>query len=1406
MEIGVLGPVTVGGGAVALSPRDRVVLAALVARAGEAVPAAELADALWNGSPPASWTKVVPGCVMRLRRALGDAGAIETVGSSYRLVVEQVEIDAARFRQRVARGHELQQLGEPDRAVHVFAEALELWRGRAYSETDEAPIERVEASALEELRADTEEALVAARLEVGALGEAVGEAQALVVREPLREKRWALLAQAQYRAGRQGDALQTLRDARTTIAEELGLDPGPELAELERAILRHDSSLRVGEAATPPSLDCPYFGLVPAGLDDADLFFGREHELRSWLPALAESGVLVIAGPSGVGKSSLARAGVAAALRSQGRTVSVITPGARPMAALEGGVASGPRALIIDQCEEALVLCQDPAEQQRFFRTLAEGFSHELLVITLRADRLGDLANHPEFARLVERNLVLLGQLDTDGLRAVIERPARQAGLLLEPGLVDLLLRDVADEPGALPLLSHALRQTWLRREGRTLTVAGYTEAGGISGAVAQTAEQLYGELSEEQRRRLQSLLLRLVDATPELLPTRRRMPIDVVAADPRRAELVRLLVDARLLTSDDGTVEVAHEALARAWPRLTEWLEQDVDGQRILRHLSAAASGWDAMSRPDSELYRGARLSAALAWRDAEAPELTSIEESFLDAAVDREQADLRAATIQLAKQRRSVAWLRRLAAGAAVLALVAGAAATFAFIERGRADERALVAEARRVSARALVDRPYDRALLLATEAIGLWDSVETRGSLLNTIQRSPLASRVIRSGDASIIHFDLSSDATRAVAVDSLENVALIETEGRSLVTGLDEEGTSYIDAELSPDGRNVAVSSVNVECWFADCRDVGVRLVDVDDLTGQGAKLGGFPLPVADVSFSQDADMIAAIAPIPWYAAPGNIAVWNADDLEAPVVVMDLTELGENPALTPDHFVFGTVEFAPDGDTLYASGYGPTMAFETATGQATATYGGLGLLAVSPDGRTIALVGQGNEALLQDTATGETIELVGHTAPVRDAAFSPDGAVVATVGNDHTAMVWDARTGARNHILAAHVGAVHGVEFGPSGALFTAGADGAVIEWDLTGDSGLFREILSDRPLEHVVAGLPFVDPRGERVVVMGETSVDLIEVTTGTVRSIPAGPARWAAFHPDGHRFVTVTDRGVAELWDASTGTLVAGSAPGGTNDGAIAFTSDGRSVVVAGHAGDVRILDARTLEQLRPTIDVGASAAGVRAADGVIAVTSQGLDTGSGTEVVFVDANDGAILRRVELDSWGVRAAFSPDGSRYAFGGRDGDVGVVDVATGEVVYGSTEPIHQGPVAGVVFSDDSESLVSLGFDGEVVVSAGDSAVPFARLSSAHPSKAVHGVFRDATMLRIGYADGSVAEFDTDPRLWVRHACTVAGRDLTLSEWQDAFGAREYRPTCGGHTAAAGRRRPRTSVVA
>jgi len=182
---------------------------------------------------------------------------------------------------------------------------------------------------------------------------------------------------------------------------------------------------------------------------------------------------------------------------------------------------------------------------------------------------MGDVSSHPALAQLVEGGLYVLPAMSPEDLRAAIAGPARQAGLIVEPGLTDLLVREVENEPGALPLLSHALRETWLRREGRTLTVAGYQASGGIRGAVAQSAESLYGELDPDQRRALHDLLLRLVSPGTEGEPVRSRLPRRQVVTHPAQDELVDRLVRSRLVTSDDGIVEIAHEALARAWPRL---------------------------------------------------------------------------------------------------------------------------------------------------------------------------------------------------------------------------------------------------------------------------------------------------------------------------------------------------------------------------------------------------------------------------------------------------------------------------------------------------------------------------------------------------------------------------------------------------------------------------------------------------------------------------------------------------------------------------------------------------------------------------------------------------------------------------------------------------------------------
>jgi DNA-binding SARP family transcriptional activator/energy-coupling factor transporter ATP-binding protein EcfA2 len=701
VSIDVLGPLNVDGEPGRLGPRDRVVLAALAVRPGQVVGGERLADALWGERPPATSAKIVQGCVMRLRKVLGGQ-AIETQAHGYRLAVPADDIDSVRFDRLVRRGRELLDLDEPERAAYVLGEAIGLWRGPALSDLENWEDGRIEAARLDELRRDVEELTVDAAIRAGRCREVLDKAHTLVAQAPLRERRWALLALAQYQAGRQAEALRTVREVRRLLATELGLDLGVDLVALEQAILRQDPAL-VAEAALPdPDPTCPYQGLLPYGITDFERFFGRDVAVTECLHRLASSGVLVVVGPSGSGKSSLVRAGVAAALERDGHRVAVITPGVHPQDALSGLTSRGRGwVLVVDQCEEAITLCSDADERSSFFRSLADLAEHHVLVVALRADRTGEVSDHPEFAQVVERGLFLLAPLIQDDLRACIHGPAQQSGMLLEPGLVDLLVREVEDEPGALPLLSHALRETWNHREGRTMTVGGYRATGGIRGAVARSAEAVYARGDPGQRALMRNLLMRLDAPSVQGEPLRSRMPRRLLADDEQHEALIQQLVDARLITADDGVLQLAHEALARAWPRLKEWLEEDVEGQRVQRHLTAAADAWESMGRPTDEVYRGARLAQALDWRARAGPELTAVERAFLEHSQAKVDAELREARARAGLEAQARRRTRRFAVGLAVALVLTLVAAGLATMFQRSASDRATEADANRISA---------------------------------------------------------------------------------------------------------------------------------------------------------------------------------------------------------------------------------------------------------------------------------------------------------------------------------------------------------------------------------------------------------------------------------------------------------------------------------------------------------------------------------------------------------------------------------------------------------------------------------------------------------------------------------------------------------------------------------
>ena len=436
---------------------------------------------------------------------------------------------------------------------------------------------------------------------------------------------------------------------------------------------------------------------------DAAGFFGRERLTAELVEFVRHNSLLAVVGASGSGKSSLVRAGLVSALQTgyplpDGTTppagsaawpVHIITPSSRPLESLAASLtpanepvtaiarliddlANDPRSLhltvrrllsqsrnspthlllIVDQFEELFTLCKDKAQRKAFVDNLLAAACPEpdgscqpaetstLVVLTLRADFYAQCSEFDNLRLALERYQRYIGAMSKQELQAAIEEPARRGGWELEPGLVDVLLQDVGDEPGALPLLSHALLETWQRRRGRVLTLAGYMASGRVQGALAKTADAVYQRgLTPEQQPIARGIFLRLTELGEGAPDTRRRVSLRELIPQNETAASVRsvlkTLADARLVTTDRDEAEVADEALIREWPALQEWLAQDREGLRVHRRLTEAAREWEQNGRDDGYLYRGSQLAQAEEWAEQHSGDPNQWERAFLDASL---------------------------------------------------------------------------------------------------------------------------------------------------------------------------------------------------------------------------------------------------------------------------------------------------------------------------------------------------------------------------------------------------------------------------------------------------------------------------------------------------------------------------------------------------------------------------------------------------------------------------------------------------------------------------------------------------------------------------------------------------------------------------------------------------
>jgi len=829
-----------------------------------------------------------------------------------------------------------------------------------------------------------------------------------------------------------------------------GLERGTLLAQRERARAQRLEDPRDGLTADGlGEVACPYVGLRAFELGDAALFFGREALVEDAVARLSRRRFVAVVGASGAGKSSFVRAGILAGLRATTRRhdprVVLLTPGSRPLHALATAVEPAPGSdladgrppelsrlaregggrelvVVVDQLEELFTLCADEAERVRFVDVLLDAWrqpaSPVMLIVALRADCYGRVAAYPELAALIVAEQTLIGPLGARDLRRAIELPAAQSGLVLQDGLVETLLEDLAGEPGALPLMSHALLETWKRRRRLMLTIGGYRAAGGVRGAIAETAERTLLALPADDRAIVRSIFLRLTDVREDSPPAGRRVErgelIAGLGPDGSADRVLELLADARLVTLDAGSVAVAHEAVIRHWPRLRGWIDSDRTGLRIRRRLIDAAREWDSLDREPGALYRGSRLAMAREWASDHAGDLGRREQDFLSASTAGERRELDDA-------RRRGRRLGALACAMAGLAAAVALIAAWAIEQRAAAQREARATTSLTLAAAAskLLDSRPDAGLLLAFEAYRASPRAEARSSVVDALlaARGRDAVEVLRGrpdGDRAIA---LGDEGTLAAAGPG-HAIRVWDIDRRvTLPPPLVGHAGSVTSLAFSPDRRRLASASTDrtIRLWNA----VGHEQV--------GPPLTGGASVARGLAFLRDGGTLVAAG------SDGTIRLWDLRTLEA-----------RGPPLALSDFV---VAFAGREPALASGLDVPPEAFEPG-GDAVAA-------ALAPDLRTVAIGAADGTIRLRDARTLKPIgvALASGGAPGASVAFSDDGRLLVAGAADGTARLWDVASHKQlGQPLAGRGASATSVRFSPDGRSFAAmDARGTIRLW-------------------------------------------------------------------------------------------------------------------------------------------------------------------------------------------------------------------------------------------------------------------------------------------------------------------------------------------------------------------
>ncbi|MEH1824200.1 MAG: CHAT domain-containing protein [Nostoc sp.] len=854
----------------------------------------------------------------------------------------------------------------------------------------------------------------------------------------------------------------------------------------------------------PPTYDsrCPFRGLYPFRVENREFFFGREQLITQLQQKLSEHNFLAVLGASGSGKSSVVLAALIPMLQEKQADLQLtyMTPSSHPIEKLQISLSQlqvESSILVIDQFEELFTLCADETERVTFIEKLLSLIPHQKVVITMRADFWGECAIYRNLKDLMEARQKLIGPMDAAELRKAMEMQAAQVGLRFEPGLSNSILDDVQGEPGAMPLLQHALLELWKRRHGRWLRAVEYEAIGGVNMAIAQTADDVYNSLSGAEQDQVKNIFIRLTRLDENALEgekrrdSRRRVWLDELVPTGGDLASTKQLVQrlagegARLVVTsvDESTnreeVEVAHEALIRYWPRLLKWLNDNRINLQLRETIRQAALEWENQQKDENYLvHRGGRLENA---------QLLAKQSSFLNQ-VEAEYVDncvklrLRQEKEKEAHRRREIRTAWGIAGGAVVALIVSTSFWVQAKIQTRKAEIQRKQAE------------------IAQAEALGRYSL-----SLLNDNQDLDALIEVIKA--KNILK---KQNSLNPLVIEALQKIVYGVRE-RNILAGYEGKVTSVV---FSPDGQTLASAN----------DDKTIKLWNVKDgkelptLTGHKAK-------VNSVVFSHNEQTLASASD------DKTVKIWNVKTGK------ELHTLeGHKQAVT-------SVVFSPDGQTLVSASNDNTVKlWNVKTGKELPTLGKhkqvFTKVVFSPDGQTLAYISQDKTLKLWNVKTGKELHTLGeHNQEFTSVVFSTNGQTLASASNDNTVKIWNVKTGKELHKFIGHQGKINSIAFRPDGTILaTASDDNTVKLWFINGK----RKELSFTRHQDNVKSVIFSPDGNTLATASDDNTVKILNLDGKELLTFKGGELGFNSpvFNPKNSKILaTPSDDKTVKLWD-----------------------------------------------------------------------------------------------------------------------------------------------------------------------------------------------------------------------------------------------------------------------------